>query len=32
ALIKKTPIQGFLHEKNNLDTLGIDERETKCNF
>ena len=32
ALIKKTPIQGFLHEKNNLDTLGIDETETKCSF
>ena len=32
AIIKKTPIQGFLHEKNNLDTLGFDEIETKCNF
>ena len=32
ALIKKTPIEGFLHEKNNLDTLGIDEAESKCNF
>ena len=32
ALIQKTPIKGFLHEKNNLDTLGIDELESKCNF
>ena len=32
ALIKKTPIKGFLHKKNNLDTLGFDELESKCNF
>jgi ABC transporter substrate binding protein (PQQ-dependent alcohol dehydrogenase system) len=24
------PFDGFLHQKNNLDTLGIDERESPC--
>ena len=32
ALIKKTPIDGFLHEKNILDSIGIDEIESKCSF
>tara|TARA_B100001250_G_scaffold228814_1_gene196411 strand:+ start:262 stop:1449 length:1188 start_codon:yes stop_codon:yes gene_type:complete len=32
ALIYKTPIEGFLHEKNDLDTLGSDELETRCSF
>ena len=32
ALIYKTPIEGFLHEKNDLDTLGSDVLETRCNF
>jgi ABC transporter substrate binding protein (PQQ-dependent alcohol dehydrogenase system) len=32
AVIARTPIDGFLHEKNNLDTLGIDARESTCQF
>jgi len=32
ALIEKTPIKGFLHEANNMDTLGKDLRETLCIF
>lgn len=24
------PFDGFLHAKNNLDTLGADERESSC--
>ena len=32
AVIAKAPIAGFLHEKNNLDTLGIDARESTCRF
>ncbi|MEN9503796.1 MAG: hypothetical protein RI964_3081 [Pseudomonadota bacterium] len=26
------PVQGFLHQKNNLDTLGFDERDSTCKF
>ena len=32
AVIARAPIDGFLHEKNNLDTLGIDARESDCRF
>ncbi len=32
AVIAKAPIDGFLYEKNNLDTLGIDAREPTCRF
>jgi ABC transporter substrate binding protein (PQQ-dependent alcohol dehydrogenase system) len=32
AVIASAPIEGFLHEKNNLDTLGIDARESTCHF
>ena len=32
AVIARAPIDGFLHEKNNLDTLGIDARESTCQF
>lgn len=32
AVIGRAPIDGFLHEKNNLDTLGVDERESRCRF
>ncbi len=32
AVIAKAPIDGFLHEKNNLDTLGIDARESTYRF
>ncbi len=30
AVIERAPIEGFLHEKNNLDTLGVDQRESDC--
>lgn len=30
AVIERAPVEGFLHEKNNLDTLGQDERESAC--
>ena len=30
AIIERAPIEGFLHEKNNLDTLGPDQRESDC--
>ena len=32
AVIAAAPIDGFLHEKNSLDTLGIDDRESACRF
>ena len=31
-VIERAPLQGFLHQKNNLDTLGADERDSKCQF
>lgn len=30
AIVARAPIPGFLHEKNNLDTLGADARESDC--
>ena len=30
AVVERAPIEGFLHEKNNLDTLGADIRESDC--
>ena len=30
AVIGLTPLEGFLHPKTELDTLGIDEHEAKC--
>ena len=32
AVIENTPIDGFLHQRNNLDTLGLDKSESKCKF
>ncbi|MGF1642319.1 MAG: ABC transporter substrate-binding protein [Thiotrichales bacterium] len=29
-VIERAPIEGFLHDQNNLDTLGFDARETEC--
>ncbi len=29
-VVERAPIQGFLHATNNLDTLGVDERESEC--
>lgn len=31
-VVDRAPIKGFLHQKNNLDTLGIDQRNSKCQF
>ncbi len=30
AVVARAPIEGFLHETNNLDTLGADARESDC--
>lgn len=30
ALVAQAPLEGFLHPRNDLDTLGIDERESQC--
>lgn len=30
AIINVTPLEGFLHQTNTLDTLGADEREFAC--
>jgi ABC transporter substrate binding protein (PQQ-dependent alcohol dehydrogenase system) len=32
AMIERAPIQGFLHQTNNLDTLGFDRRDSRCRF
>jgi ABC transporter substrate binding protein (PQQ-dependent alcohol dehydrogenase system) len=31
-VVARAPLEGFLHETNNLDTLGLDEYETQCDF
>ena len=31
-LIARIPLEGFLHQTNNLDTLGRDQPELACNF
>lgn len=31
-VVERAPIKGFLHATNNLDTLGFDERDSKCEF
>ena len=30
AVVARAPVDGFLHKINNLDTMGYDRRETKC--
>ncbi len=30
ALVAQAPLEGFLHQRNELDTLGLDEPESKC--
>ncbi|MEO0362499.1 MAG: branched-chain amino acid ABC transporter substrate-binding protein, partial [Pseudomonadota bacterium] len=30
ALAALAPLEGFLHQRNELDTLGIDEPESAC--
>lgn len=32
AVLARAPIEGFLHEKNNLDTLGADQPESTCSL
>jgi ABC transporter substrate binding protein (PQQ-dependent alcohol dehydrogenase system) len=32
AVIARAPIEGFLHQHNNLDTLGFDRRDSQCSF
>ncbi len=32
SLVAVTPIEGFLHPKTELDTLGFDESESSCHF
>ena len=31
-VVDRAPIKGFLHQTNDMDTLGIDERESRCEF
>jgi ABC transporter substrate binding protein (PQQ-dependent alcohol dehydrogenase system) len=28
----RAPVDGFLHARNNLDTLGFDEKDSRCRF
>jgi ABC transporter substrate binding protein (PQQ-dependent alcohol dehydrogenase system) len=30
AVVARAPMDGFLHQHNNLDTLGVDRRESAC--
>lgn len=30
AIIERAPIEGFLHQTNNMDTLGFDRRDSQC--
>jgi ABC transporter substrate binding protein (PQQ-dependent alcohol dehydrogenase system) len=32
SLVSVAPIEGFLHPKTELDTLGYDQPETTCKF
>jgi hypothetical protein len=32
SLVAVAPIEGYLHPKNELDTLGFDAPETACRF
>jgi ABC transporter substrate binding protein (PQQ-dependent alcohol dehydrogenase system) len=32
ALVSVSPQNGFIHPRTELDTLGIDEPDTKCKF
>ena len=29
-VVERAPLRGFLHQTNNLDTLGFDERDSRC--
>ena len=30
ALVTLAPVEGFLHQRNEMDTLGLDEPESAC--
>lgn len=32
AVVSQAPLEGFLHPRTELDTLGFDEPEVQCNF
>jgi len=32
AVISTAPVEGFLHQVNDLDTLGVDQKENTCTF
>jgi hypothetical protein len=32
AIQKLAPIEGFLHQTNDLDTLGVDAPQSVCRF
>jgi hypothetical protein len=32
ALVANAPLEGFLHPRSELDTLGFDRPETRCTF
>jgi len=31
-VVARAPLEGFLHQTNNLETLGLDETESECEF
>ncbi|MBU0654079.1 MAG: ABC transporter substrate-binding protein [Gammaproteobacteria bacterium] len=31
-VVERLPLEGFLHQTNNLDTLGFDQRDSNCKF
>ena len=31
-VVERAPLRGFLHQTNNLDTLGFDERDSRCEY
>ena len=31
-VVERAPIKGFLHHKHDLDSLGVDEAESRCRF
>ncbi|HKH20579.1 MAG TPA: amino acid ABC transporter substrate-binding protein, partial [Gammaproteobacteria bacterium] len=32
TVVATAPLEGFLQQSNNLDTLGLDETENQCEF
>jgi ABC transporter substrate binding protein (PQQ-dependent alcohol dehydrogenase system) len=32
AVMQLAPMEGFLHQFNDLDTLGVDEPQSVCHF